>query len=485
MAVVTLAEAQPPNVVLIMADDLSHYSVSEYGSKSYQTPHLDQLAKTGMRFNQAYALPLCTPTRVALMTGMHNGVNYLGGHSLELSQVTFGELFKDAGYATCFAGKWKLGVYGSTPADFGFDEYAVTEYALSHPRYRNPTMHINGKLVKHTDGEYGPDIANRFALDFIEECKDKPFFLYYPMILVHDPHTPPPDRPGYEANKEDNANFPEMVRYMDSLVGRVVTKLDELGLRENTLVLFTGDNGNKKVHTITLNDGSKYGGGKGLLSDEGVHVPLIANQKGVVHEGINDDLIDLTDVLPTICAYAGIAIPPAVPVTGVSFSNRMLGKPGDTVRDSIYHWFQNTPKDKLEECAFDTKYRLYATGKFYHVPSDMKEKAPLADAQLSAEQKQVKARLQAVLDDHRPVVVSTLAAKEQTVTLTVGEKRQLEVAVLPEDATKNTLSWTSSKESVAHVNKWGRVEARAKGTAVINVLSVGDAVETTIQVSVR
>ncbi|MDZ8119131.1 sulfatase-like hydrolase/transferase [Pontiella agarivorans] len=477
--------AKQPNVVLIMADDLSHYSVAVYGSKTYSTPNLDRLANTGMRFNEAYALPLCTPSRVAIMTGMNNGRNYIGGHSLELSQVTFGELFRDAGYATCFAGKWKLSVDGSTPGDFGFDEYAITEYQVSHPRFKNAVMNINGEIVKHTKGEYGPDVANAFALDFLERNKDKPFFLYYPMILIHDPHTPTPDSPKYEANEYDNANVPDMVHYMDMLAGNVIDRLEELGLRENTLVIFTGDNGNKKVNTVVLNDGTQYGGGKGWLKDEGVHVPMIANLPGVVPVGTNDDLIDFTDVLPTICDYAGISIPPTVPVDGISFLPQILGRKNPVLRTAIYDWYRNTPKQELQESAFNKEYRLYSNGNFFSVKDDFKEKSALAISEMTERQMDIHRMLQAALDDHALVPVAKLIPEEQSVKMHVGEQLQLGIKVLPENATQTTLRWKSSNDAVVTVNKWGRLTAGKKGNAGITVTSFDGNRNVCIPVSVQ
>jgi len=189
--------AQKPNIILIMADDLSHRNLGCYSAVNFATPHLDKLAAGGMRFDHCYSMPLCTPSRVALMTGQHSGRNFFRASTLETDQRTFGNVAKDAGYTTCVVGKWKLTGKrkDSTPERFGFDEHCVTEGLRNDsPRYKNPDILRNGKVEKHDDGEYGPDIVCDHAVDFIERSKDKPFLLYYPMVLVHSPLSPVPAR---------------------------------------------------------------------------------------------------------------------------------------------------------------------------------------------------------------------------------------------------------------------------------------------------
>ena len=179
------AAEHKPNIVLILIDDFGYECVTADGGESYRTPVMDRLAATGVRFEQCHAQPLCTPTRVQLMTGIGNKRNYTHFAHLDPSQKTFGNLLKDAGYATCITGKWQLSNGFNGPAHFGFDEYCLWQLKRRPGRYKNPGLEINGKLHDYTKNEYGPDIVSDYALDFITRKKDVPFFLYYPMMLTH------------------------------------------------------------------------------------------------------------------------------------------------------------------------------------------------------------------------------------------------------------------------------------------------------------
>jgi len=404
----TDAASQKPNIIVIMADDLSHRNLGCYGAVNFETPHLDKLAAGGMRFEHCYSMPLCTPSRVALMTGQHNGRNFFRASTLEADQQTFGNVAKGAGYATCVVGKWKLTGKSkdSTPERFGFDEHCVTEGLRNDsPRYKNPDILRNGKAEKHNGGEYGPDIVCDHAVDFIERSKDKPFLLYYPMVLVHAPLSPVPGSPGYDAadqRTDEKANYPDMVRRMDANVGRIIAKLDALGLRERTLVLFTGDNGSKNAVEMKLKDGTVYPGGKGKTSDSGVHVPLIVNQPGRVPTGVSDALVGFTDFLPTIAEIAGVKLTKDIACDGQSFLAHCLGKKDAAGREWNYQWFANNPQvDKVVEVVFDREFRLYGDGRFFHWSADLHETKPLDTAGLAGPAKAAHTKLQAALQSSR------------------------------------------------------------------------------------
>ena len=378
------ASDQRPNIVLIMADDLSHRNVGAYGAMNFATPNLDQLAAGGMRFDYCFSLPLCTPSRVELMTGQYNGRNFFRASTLEADQRTFGHVAKAAGYATCVVGKWKLTGKNkkSTPDQFGFDEHCVTEGQRNDsPRYKNPEILRNGKVEKYNAGEYGPDVVCDYSLNFIERNKEKPFLLYYPMVLVHSPLSPVPGSPGYDAadqRTDDQDNYPAMVRRMDENVGRIIAKLSELGLREQTLILFTGDNGSKQSVEMKMKDGTVYPGGKGHTNDTGVHVPLIMNQPGRVPAGVSNALVSFTDFVPTVAEVIGVKLTPETPCDGQSFLAHGLGKKEAAGREWIYQWFANNPQeDKVIEFAFDREFRLYNDGRFYHWSADLLEAKPL------------------------------------------------------------------------------------------------------------
>src|SRR3990172_3821152 len=243
------ARADKPNIILIMADDLGYECLGCYGSASYKTPVLDRLAATGARFEHAYSQPLCTPSRVKIMTGRCNSRNYTYFGALPAKEKTFGHLMQAAGYATCIVGKWQLaardGGEGTYPEAAGFDEHCLWQVDDRGSRYRDPIIVENGRNREDLKDKYGPDIFVEYAFDFIERKKDKPFFLYYPMTLTHAPFEPTPDTEEWKqgTTKADKKHFADMVAYMDKIIGQIVGKLDRAGLRENTLILFTGDNG--------------------------------------------------------------------------------------------------------------------------------------------------------------------------------------------------------------------------------------------------
>src|SRR5688572_10946904 len=387
LGVSTAAAADAPrgrtNVVLIMADDLGYECIGANGGTSYATPVLDKLAAGGVRFEHCYVQPLCTPTRVQLMTGLSNVRNYTKFGEMDPDLTTFAHLFKKAGYVTCVAGKWQLGRDPELPKRFGFDEHCLWQHTRRPPRYANPGLEINGQEKDYTNGEYGPDLVNAYALDFVTRMKDKPFFLYYPMILTHGPYQPTPDSKSWDPKAVgENVNrkpehFGDMVAYMDKLVGRLVARLDELGIRENTLVIFLGDNGTG-FNTRSMMGERVVIGGKGTTTAAGMHVPLIASWPGKAAAGkICGDLVSSTDFLPTMCEAAGVDVPAELKIDGRSFLPQLRGEKGNP-REWIYCWYSRhgTIAD-AREFAFTQRYKLYRTGEFYDLTKDPDEKHPL------------------------------------------------------------------------------------------------------------
>lgn len=394
--------AERPNVVLILIDDFGYECVAANGGESYQTPVMDKLAATGVRFEQCHVQPLCTPTRVQLMTGLSNRRNYTHFGHLDPSQTTFGNLFKNAGYATCITGKWQLSNDYAGPAHFGFDEYCLWQLNRRPGRYKNPGLEINGEQRDYTANEYGPDIVSDYALDFIARKKDQPFFLYYPMMLTHSPYDATPDSADYlesnaKAGGKGGKHFADMVAYTDKLIGKLVAKLDELKVRDNTVLLILGDNGTGRG-TPSRFKGRDVVGGKGTTTEWGTHVPCIGNWPGHFAGGkVSGDLIDATDFLPTICEVAKIAMPGDLKIDGRSFLAQLRGEKG-TPREWLYSWYNPSGGAKAQaEFAHDAQFKLYADGKFLNVAKDDLEKAPLADDALDASAKAAKAKLQAAM----------------------------------------------------------------------------------------
>lgn len=384
--------AKRPNILLILADDLGIDCLSCYGG-NLNTPHLDKLAASGMKFDYAFAQPLCTPTRVQLMTGIYNVRNYVRFGLLDWNQTTFANIFKKAGYATCISGKWQLEGGFDAPAHFGFDEYCLWQLNRRPERYRNPGLEINGKKVDYSNGEYGPDIVSEYLMDFMGRNKDKPFMAYYPMMLPHDPHVPTPDSPDYgkapgKGAGGDKRHFADMVAYMDKLVGKAIARLEELKIRDNTLVLFIGDNGTG-------------GKGKGQPRDSGTHVPLIASWPGVIPSGrVTKDLVDTTDFLPTMCECAGLEVPADCKIDGRSFMPQLRGETGSP-REWVYCWYSRDGVSNVAEFARNQRYCLTREGNFYDLTTDRGQTKPLDLKTLGTDADAALKTLQAALDKYK------------------------------------------------------------------------------------
>lgn len=398
-------KSSKPNIVLIMADDFGYECVSANGGQSYKTPNLDRLAASGVRFEHCHVQPLCTPTRVQLMTGRYNIRNYLNFGMLPRNEVTFGQLLKQSGYVTGICGKWQLGKEVDSPQHFGFDEALLWQHTRRPARYANPGLEYNGKEVEYPLGSYGPKIINDFAIDFASRHKDRPFLLYYPMMLTHSPYQPTPDSDRWdpatqgEKQKDQPSNFADMVEYMDKMVGRLDAKLSELGIRDNTLLIFLGDNGTGRTITSRFR-GVDLQGGKGTTTHLGTHVPLIVSWPGVLKAGrVLGDLVSSVDILPTICDAGRVDVKHSI--DGLSFLSTLVGKPA-TPRDSLYCWY--SPRQKLDlsvkEYAFNREFKLYRTGELYRIDKDALEVTPLDTRNLDRESLAAKQMLQRTLDQY-------------------------------------------------------------------------------------
>ncbi|MEO1526118.1 MAG: sulfatase-like hydrolase/transferase [Planctomycetota bacterium] len=387
------------NVVLIMADDIGYECYESYGSTSYKTPVLNRLAREGMRFTNAYSNPVCTPTRIKIMTGLRNVRNYIGFSLLGKSERTIGHMMQAAGYKTAIAGKWQLLAAehynkrfrgkGSYPQNMGFDRHCLWQVERLGSRFWNPTVTTDSQTEKFGEDVYGPDLYAQFLLDRMEEYRSEPFFLYYPMALVHSPFVPTPDSAD-RTSKNKQQNFADMVAYMDKLIGKFVAKSEELGIAEKTLFLVTGDNGTHKSIKSELGD-RVIVGGKGLPTDGGTHVGLFAYQPGTVPAGkVCDDLIEFSDLMPTIAATTGAE--PLSPTDGVSFYPQLLGEPGNP-RETVFVYYWPRP-EKGEPLRFvrDKRWKLYGDGKLYDIQNDVLEKKPVKGHD------RVRARLQAAMD---------------------------------------------------------------------------------------
>lgn len=396
-----LGAEKKTNVILIMADDIGYECYGTYGGTSYKTPVLDRLAAKGMRFDHAYSNPICTPTRIKIMTGLSNVRNYAAFSILRKPEKTFGHVMKEAGYKTAIAGKWQLygaenypkqfRAKGSLPEDTGFDRHCLWQVKKLGSRYWGPTVTIDGKEKTFDKDTYGPDVYCQFLIDRMEEYKDEPFFLYYPMALVHSPFVPTPDSKNRKSNNRQQ-NFADMVAYMDKLIGRIVEKTEKLGIADRTLILVTGDNGTHKSITSRMGD-KVIVGGKGKPTDAGTHVALIGYQPGTVPAGkVSKDLVEFTDFMPTIADATGAKA--LMPTDGKSFYPQLAGK-GGTPRETIFVYYWPRPQ-RGQPLRFvrDQRWKLYGDGRLFDVKNDVLEKSPITGKESDATRK----KLQAAMD---------------------------------------------------------------------------------------
>ncbi len=536
------SDTSKPNVVLILIDDLSHLGVTSYGATrvtsnrglfenvAFTTPQMDRLATEGIMFNNAHAYPLCEATRIALMSGKNNSRNYLRCKSQHASDVTFGDIFRKNGYATGIFGKWKQTrgtkeIHGKDYIfEFGWDEFTCFDVITEGQRFINPNLVRNGTVMdykgrKDVDPQtgrrwYGPDICNRDALQFIEKNKDRPFFLYYPMLLVHDEHQPTPDtkpreifdnfneeknkKTGYKA--DDHRFFPDMIAYTDKLIGKVISKLEALNLMENTLLIVMGDNGTKESFTHVFPNGKKYPARKGGTADNGTHVPLIMSYpKNFSAPFTYNGLVNLTDILPTLCDAAGIEIPRKEELDGISFWNAInTGKPSH--RDVIYTWYNAnnlyTDHSELLRFAFNKDFKYYAPtpefpeGRFFDLRTDPLELegdhfeerrfklrlySGLKRNKLTKEQKEAYLYLKNEIENNNHIPVSGLKIEASKTQITMGQTLQLTHTIIPENATRNNVVWHSENPQIASIDKFGVLTAHQPGEVVIKLYSWDDA----------
>jgi arylsulfatase A len=391
-----------PNIILILADDLGYETLRCNGGRSYQTPQLDKMAAEGARFTDCYSLPLCTPSRVQLMTGRYGFRNYKKFGELDQQERTFGNLLHDNGYKTCIVGKWQLGGDQQTPGHFGFDEHLLWQLTEKDrgERYRNPRLIRNGQVNDYTHNEYGPDLMNEYAIDFITRHKDKPFFLYYPMVLTHDPFQPVPGGRNYDSAKvkgSDTSYFRDMVQYMDKMVGQLIAKIDALNLSEETMIIFTGDNGTaRNIHSRFQNAVIK--GNKGYPTNAGTHVPLIVKWKGKIAPRKNENLVDFTDFYLTISEAAGVRDDKVKTLDGISFLGQLLQRKNAPVRNVVFGDYNGKDKGFIAaRYAHNKSFKVYETGEIYQIDMDPEEKNPLSEENLNMKSKSIVSELKEVL----------------------------------------------------------------------------------------
>ena len=393
-----------PNFIFILIDDMGWMDVCCYGSTFHETPYIDRLAEQGMKFTDAYAAcPVCSPTRASIMAGQYTArigiTDFIPGHwrpyeklivpenqlQLPLESVTLGDLLKDQGYATCYIGKWHLGGKDYSPDKQGFDEVVLG--------------------VKNQNDKQVSGFTDK-AIEFIEEKKQEPFFLYLSHHTVHIKLEAPQDlvekyeKKSKPATGVNNPVYAAMVEHLDTSIGRIMKKLDDLNLTDRTVLIFYSDNGGLyrayggytgDRSPVTTNDPLREE--KGTLYEGGIRVPLIVRWPGIIRPGTAcKEPVTSVDFYPTFLEIVGAKAPANQPLDGESMMP-LLTQTGTLKRDAIYwhypHYHHSRPagairqgKWKLIEFFEDGKLELYDLAKDIGEKKNLAEKNPKKAAQL-------------------------------------------------------------------------------------------------------
>jgi len=424
-------KASPPNIVFILADDLGYGDLGCYGQQYIETPHIDGLAGEGMRFTQFYAgATVCAPSRSVLLTGQHGGHTYIrdnrgvqpeGQYPLADSVQTFARLLQDAGYVTGAFGKWGLGMVGTSgaPDRKGFDTFFGYNCQLrAHRYYPRHLWHNDEKVILEGNdlvdkAVYAPEVIQRQTLKFIEDHRDTPFFLFVPTVLPHaelqgpedehyrkyensfteTPHKgadygPDASIGGYASVAKPRATFAAMVSRLDAYVGEIVAKLDELGLTENTIVIFSSDNGSHLeggADPVFFNSSGGLRGYKRDLYEGGIRVPFIVKWPGKVAGGTESDFIGaFWDVMPTFVELAGAEAPNYT--DGISFLPTLLGRGDQQEQHQFLYWEfhpnggrQAVRMGKWKAVRLQAKDKEKATLALYDLENDPSERKNLKE----------------------------------------------------------------------------------------------------------
>ncbi|MEI7850961.1 MAG: sulfatase-like hydrolase/transferase [Kiritimatiellales bacterium] len=410
-AAVKAPPVSKPNIIFILSDDVGLGNIGSCGG-AFKTPNIDALAKTGMRFELCYSAPLCGPSRCEALTGRYPFRTGLISNQSKTAidpsnEVMIQNVMKRAGYVTACAGKWGQMSYG--PAEWGFDESFIFSGG-EQSRYWSGSKSsylINGKPATLPAGSYFPDASHDFITDFITRHKNQPFFVYYPMSHSHGPILRTPDS---TASNEPDQLYTDNIEYMDKLVGRLMSELDRLGLREKTLVIFTGDNGTARMGVeLATVDGKPISGQKGTMLEGGSRVPLIVNWSGTTPAGqVKKDLVDFSDFFPTFAELGGAELPKGVTIDGHSFAPQISGQKG-TPRDWIYVELSG------KSYARNAGFKLTNRSELFDMSDAPFKEIPVAANTTNADAQAARAVLQKVLDDHQaaPVVAKDGKKKQK------------------------------------------------------------------------
>ena len=412
-----------PNIVYILADDLGFAELGCNGSDRYKTPNIDALANSGVRFTRFYTVPLCGPSRAMILTGRYGfrsgAVTQDACKTIirtgEKAEVMIPTVLKKAGYASALIGKWGQLTPSGDPSDWGFDHelYYKGSGMYWNSKVAKPmseggevrgdpdTYVLDGKTVSVKDDEYIPDLLHKDATAWMEAQKGRPFFLYYSLSQVHGEILPTPDSApapkGESNNQRAQRLLADNIAYMDKLVGKLVAELDRLKLRDNTVIVFMGDNGSTKSAAVDATiGGRRIEGEKGSMKEGGGLVPFFATWPGVMASGkVNANVSDASDLLPTFAEIAGAPLPTGRVIDGRSLVSQFKG---DTKSPRTWAFCQLSNNFYVREVG----WKLDQSGTLY----DMKD-APFKEVAVAADTKDeaavaARARLSAALTGLNP-----------------------------------------------------------------------------------
>ena len=422
---------EQPNIVYILADDLGYNDLSCYGQELFSTPNIDKLAENGLKFTQHYSgSTVCAPSRSSLLTGQHTGHTFIRGnkevrpegqHPLEAEAYTLAEALQDAGYVTGAFGKWGLGYPGSEgdPNNQGFDEFfGYNCQRLAHHYYPYHLWHNQEKIMLEGNegfktAQYGPDVIHEQALKFLENNKDKPFFMFYPSLIPHAEMFAPEEymekyrgkflpennyegvdggknyRLGpYGSQPESHAATVAMINVLDDQVGEIVAKLKELGIYKNTLIVFVSDNGphlEGGANPDYFNSNGPFRGYKRDLYEGGIRVPMIAVWEGKINAGSETNHPSaFWDIYPTFAEITGAKTPDNI--DGISLLPTLLGKADEQEKHEYLYWEfherggrQAVRKENWKLVKYNVLNPEKTTTELYNLETDLGEKNNVAE----------------------------------------------------------------------------------------------------------
>ena len=418
-------QKERPNIILFVADDLGIEVPHFTGGESYNTPNLNYMAWHGKYFTQAYSHPDGFPSRLALLSGKYNFRNYTFWGKYPTSEKSIGNLMQDAGYETCYVGKWQNNGGDTSIKRMGFGKYRVFLPFITDDqrdyRYKDPLIYENGVYTpkEQTKGKYSEDLFYEYLSNFIDSVQldtssgsAKPFFALYSFNLVAQPYVPSPDHPDYatwnsanDRTNQDTSYFASMVSYLDKIIGQTIKKVKNSGIENNTLILFCADNATQADITSIYN-GMPFQGTKTTTTKLGTLTPLLAYWPGTVLPGQKDPtLIDYTDFLPTLAAAAKRPVPTDWgTLDGTSFFDNIIGVPRKDRQWVFCHWDNNIKDHGLvPEVRYTNNavYKLYdersEDANFFNILLDPYELSPLQDSALTPKETIIKNKFKIVL----------------------------------------------------------------------------------------